>query len=229
MYGLVLGREPNDVEALNLVARYALAADDKDRFAATLAKLNRQGSVEVAVHEPDVLAAAGRIDAAVQRYYTVEEAMPNNPSLALKIGRLAVLRHSVPMAGHELQKLSKSDPLYGYHMLSAYIAAEQQDRARAMKELAAAQSAAGPGDDSWTSAAEIHALFTDTGGVIESLEKAAQHKEPTALVRPRTPALPLPGERRAIPVAESDPRRAAGGDSHRVGAGEDEPVLSAES
>lgn len=180
MFGLVLQREPNDVEALNHVARYALAAGDRDKFAATLAKLNRQGSVEVAVHEPDVLAAAGRIDAAVQRYYTVEEAMPNSPSLTLKIGRLAVLRHSVPMAEHELQKLAKSDPLYGYRMLSAYIAAEQQDRARAMKELAAAQSAAVPGDDSWTAAAEIHALFSDTGGVIDSLEKAAQRKEPTA-------------------------------------------------
>jgi tetratricopeptide (TPR) repeat protein len=180
MFGLVLRREPNDVEALNHVARYALAANDQQKFAATLARLNRQASVQVAVHEPDVLAAAGRIDAAVQRYYAVEEAMPNNPSLTLKIGRLAVLRHSVPMAEHELQKLSKSDPLYGYHMLSAYIAAEQQDRARAMKELATAQSAAVPGDDSWTAAAEIHALFSDTGGVIDSLEKAAQRKEPTA-------------------------------------------------
>jgi tetratricopeptide (TPR) repeat protein len=180
MFGTVLRKEPNDVEALNHTAHYALAANDREKFLATLAKLNAQPSAEVAAHEPDVLAAAGRIDAAVQRYYTVEEAMPNNPSLTLKIGRLAVLRHSVPMAEHELQKLSQSDPLYGHHLLSAYIAAEQQDRARVTKELTAARAASVPGDDVWTSAAEVYALLSDTSGVIESLEKAADRKEPTA-------------------------------------------------
>jgi hypothetical protein len=36
-----------------------------------------------------------------------------------------------------------------------------------------------PGDDSWTSAAEVHAILNDTPGVLASLEKATERKEPT--------------------------------------------------
>jgi tetratricopeptide (TPR) repeat protein len=179
-YGNVLKREPNDLESLNHVARYSSSIPDATRFTATLERLKRAEPVRVAAHEPDMLTAGGRIDAAIQRYYTIEEAIPNNPSLALKIGRLAVLRHSVPIAELELQKLSQSDPLYGFPMLTAYIAAEKQDRAAAMTALERALTAAIPGDDSWTCAAEVHAILADTAGVIASLEKAAQRKEPTA-------------------------------------------------
>lgn len=65
-------------------------------------------------------------------------------------------------------------------MMNAYIAAEKQDRAAALRELTAALGAAVPGDESWTYAAEVHALLDDTPGVMTSLEKAAQRKEPTA-------------------------------------------------
>lgn len=179
-YDLILERSRGDGEALNHVARYALSAGDTQTFTATLAKLKGVPAVQVTAHEPDALAAAGRIDVAIQRYYVVEEQTPDNAALALKIGRLSVLRHSLPIAEIELKKLASSDPLYGRHMLAAYMAAEQQQRADAFQELQSALSASVPGDDAWTCAAEVHAILADTGGVLDALEKAAARKEPTA-------------------------------------------------
>jgi hypothetical protein len=131
-------------------------------------------------HEPDALVAAGRIDVAMQRYYALEDAAPENAMLALKVGRLAVLRHSIGVAEAELKKLATSDPIYGYHLLSAYIAAEKSDRATALRELALAVKASSPGDETYTAAAEIYAILNDTPNVLESLEKAAKRKEPSA-------------------------------------------------
>jgi tetratricopeptide (TPR) repeat protein len=179
-WGLVLRREPKDAEALNHVARYALSSGDSEKFSQTVARMKALPSAQVGVHEPDALAAAGRIDSAIQRYYTVEETAANNAPLALKIGRLSVLRHSLPIAEIELKKLAVQDPLYGYQMLSAYIAAEKRDRATAMQALERALKSAEPGDDSWTSAAEVHAILNDTAGVLQALEKAAERNEPTA-------------------------------------------------
>ncbi|HUP61163.1 MAG TPA: protein kinase [Thermoanaerobaculia bacterium] len=179
-YESILRRQPNDVEALNLLSRYAASVNDPALFNAALARLKRIPAGQAVSHEPDLLAASGRIDAAIQRYYAIEEKMPNNPALALKIGRLAVLRHSLPIAEIELKKLSDSDPLYGFHMLSAYIAAETQKRDVAEKALQTAISASMPGDDAWTCAAEVYAILADTGSVIASLQKAAQRKEPSA-------------------------------------------------
>jgi tetratricopeptide (TPR) repeat protein len=179
-WDLVLRREPRDVEALNHLARYALSSGDSAKFTATLARMKGLPAMKVEAHEPDALAAAGRIDIAIQRYYTVEETASDSAPLALKIGRLSVLRHSLPIAELELKKLATSDPIYGYHLLSAYIAAEQRDRATVQRELDAALRSSSPGDDSYTSAAEIYAILNDTGKVLESLEKAAARKEPTA-------------------------------------------------
>jgi serine/threonine protein kinase len=178
-YGAILLREPRDAEALNHVARYSLAAGDTARFGATLAKMKGLPPDTIASHEPDQLLAAGRLDAAAQRYYDVEASVPNSPALALKIGRLAVLRHSLEIAELELKKLEQNDPLYGRHILRAYIAAEKRDRATAEKELASAYEASAAGDETWTSAAEVYAILADTPNVIASLEKAAQRKEPT--------------------------------------------------
>jgi serine/threonine protein kinase/tetratricopeptide (TPR) repeat protein len=179
-YDLILRREPNDAEALNLIAKYAASAGEQARFNAALASLRRVPAIQVEAHEPDLLAEAGRIDAAIQRYYKIEEAIPNNPALSLKIGRLAVLRHSLEIADLELKKLNVSDPLYGAHLLSAYIAAEQRQRDVASKELGMALDAAVPGDRSWTYAAEVHAILNDTSGALAALQKAAQRKEPSA-------------------------------------------------
>jgi hypothetical protein len=49
-----------------------------------------------------------------------------------------------------------------------------------MQALERALQSAEPGDDSWTSAAEVYAILNDTTGVLQSLEKAAARKEPTA-------------------------------------------------
>jgi tetratricopeptide (TPR) repeat protein len=178
MYNLVLRREPNDAEALNLIAHYAASIEDAPRFNATLLRLKKLPPIHVTAHEPDLLASAGRLDAAVQRYYVVEETA-SNPSLSLKIGRLAVLRHSLDMANSELRKLEQGDPLYGAPMLRAYIAAEKHDRATAETELKKALTASTPGDDAYTCAAEIYAILNDPRAVIASLEKAVDRKEPT--------------------------------------------------
>jgi hypothetical protein len=178
-WDLVLQREPNDAEALNHIAKYALSVGDTARFTRTLARMKNLPAGQVEVHEPDALAAAGRIDVAVQRYYAVQD-VAESATLALKIGRFAVLRHSLPIAEIELEKLATSDPIYGFHLLTAYIAAERRDRATALRELAVAARASSPGDESWTAAAEIYAILDDTSRVLESLEKAAARKEPTA-------------------------------------------------
>lgn len=179
-FGAVLKQDPKDAEALNHVARYALGAGDTQMFNATLAKMRGLPTMVIAAHEPDVLSAAGRIDVAIQRYYAVEETAPDSAALTLKVGRLSVLRHSLEMANYKLEKLAKSDPLYGYHMLSAYIAAEKRQPDIAARELQTALSAAVAGDDAWTSAAEVHAILNDTSAAMAALEKAAQRKEPTA-------------------------------------------------
>jgi Tfp pilus assembly protein PilF len=180
LYQLVLDREPRDAEALNLVARYSASVGDAQRFNATLGKLGRVPQMHVAAHGPDLLAATGRLSQAVDKYYDLAPEARNAPALSLKIGRMAVLRHSLPLAEDELKRLAQSDPLYGYHLLKAYIAAENRDRTEAMRELEIALSASVPGDDSRTAAAEVYAILNDTTGVMASLEKAAQRKEPTA-------------------------------------------------
>ncbi|MEA2489801.1 MAG: eukaryotic-like serine/threonine-protein kinase, partial [Acidobacteriota bacterium] len=179
MYNLVLRREPKDAEALNIVAHYAASIEDTQRFNATILRLKALPSSHVTAHEPDLLAAAGRLDAAVQRYYAIEETVSGNASLSLKIGRLAVLRHSLDVAAAELQKLDQTDPLYGAPMLRAYIAAENRDRPTAEAELKKALSASTPGDDAYTSSAEIYAILNDSRAVIASLQKAIERKEPT--------------------------------------------------
>jgi tetratricopeptide (TPR) repeat protein len=179
-YDVILDRQPNDAEALNLVARYAVSVNDTAKFNATLARLKKVPALEVTVHEPDLLASAGRLGVAADRYYDLTESGGGNATLALKIGRLYVLRHTLTLAEDELQRLAKNDPLYGYPMLKAYIAAENRKAAEARKELQSALAAADPGDDSYTAAAEVHAILNDTSGVLSSLERAAQRKEPTS-------------------------------------------------
>lgn len=179
-YDVVLDREPKDAEALNLLARHTVSIRDEGRLTVFLGLLERLPKTQVAVHEPDLMTADGRLDAAIQRYYKIEEGVGNNPALSLKIGRIAVLRHSLPIAELELNKLQTLDPLYGYPLLSAYIAAEKQQRAEAMADLETAIKAATAGDDVYTSAAEIHAILADTPAVLRALDKAAERREPTA-------------------------------------------------
>jgi tetratricopeptide (TPR) repeat protein len=180
LFGIVLERNPLDAEALNHYARYATSVGDEPRFKAALGRLERLPPMQVAAHEPDLLAAAGRFDAAMRGYYEIEDATAGSASLALKIGRLSVLRHSLPIAEIQLAKLEQLDPLYGYHLLNAYIAAEKRDRAGAVRALETALGASTPGDDSWTAAAEVYTILADSKRTLDSLERAAQRKEPTA-------------------------------------------------
>ena len=112
--------------------------------------------------------------------HVLEDGDVVEPVLVTEDEGLAVLRHSLPIAEIEREKLGRTDPLYGYRMMKAYIAAEKGERAVALEELEAAVAASVPGDDAWTCAAEVHAILSDTDRVIESLRKAAARKEPTA-------------------------------------------------
>ena len=179
-YDAIQQRDRNDAEALNVFARYAVAAGDDEKFRAALTRLRKLPPAQPASHEPDLLAAAGKLDAAGDKYYDVEANVPRNPALSLKIGRIAVLRHAMPIADIELQKLQELDPNYGYHILKAYIAAQSRVKADADAELKLARAASTPGDDYWTSGAEIAALLADEKTVFTALETAAARKEPTA-------------------------------------------------
>lgn len=177
-YAAVLQHDRSDADALNTIGHYALAAGDNDRFTAALKRLGTSDTG--AVHAPDALVASGRIDTAADKYYEEEQRMPRNPSLALKIGRIAVLRHSTEIADVELKKLEQSDPNYGAHILKAYLAAQSGNKAAAASELKAAEPASKPGDDYWTSVADIAAMNGDARGVNDALDHAAARKEPTA-------------------------------------------------
>jgi hypothetical protein len=176
-YATVLRKLPNDVEALNMIGRYACAVPDPAKVTAVT---RRVPSSLAAVHPPDLLLAAGRIDDAAGKFYEIERQVPSNAALSLKIGRIAVLRHSAEIAEIELKKLQDSDPLYSYHLLKAYIAAAGGAKGDAQNELHAAQSGSIAGDDFWTSTAEIAAISGDAKGTLDALERAAARKEPTA-------------------------------------------------
>jgi predicted Zn-dependent protease len=179
-YNVILHNNAGDAEALNHVARYALSTGDIERFNAARARMQRVSPTVISVHDGDQLAATGRFQPAIDTYFTIEEKTPNNPALSLKIGRFSVLIHSLPIAELELGKLQQSDPTYGFHLLKAYMAAHQRNVAEAEQELTAASQASTPGDDFWTSAAEISVLLGQNDKVLEDLEKAVARKEPTA-------------------------------------------------
>lgn len=178
-YGSILRLKPSDPEALNIIGRYAVSAGDSTTFSKVLQRLSTLPDL-AEVHEPDMLLASGKIEAASDAYYRIEEKVTNNPALSLKIGRLAVLRHSAAIAELQLKKLQQTDPTYGFHLLKAYVAAQAQEHGDQQTELASAFTASRPGDEYWTSAAEIAAIGGDTAGVIAALEHAADRKEPTA-------------------------------------------------
>lgn len=178
-YGAILKRSGDDAEALNAIGKYAFSANDAQHFDAAVKRLNRVSLGDSEIHEPDLLLAAGKYEEAVQKYYDVEVNAPNNAALALRIGRLAVLRHTPDIAKLELDKLQKADPNYGYHLLQAYIAAGQNGRGEAEAQLKQALKGSHAGDDYWTSAAEVYAMMGDAKNVVASLESAESRCEPT--------------------------------------------------
>lgn len=176
-YSVILKKDPKNIEALNTLGRYALAAGDVQRFGTCLARVKPDRAV---IYEPDVLLAAGRIDAAADKYYDVKVKAPGNVALSLKIGRLSVLRHGMQIAEDELKNQQAGDPKYGAHILQAYLFAQSQNRAAALKEMEAAKAASQPGDEYYTYLAEVCALGGDPKATVDALENAANRKEPTA-------------------------------------------------
>lgn len=166
-------------KTLATIARMALAAGDADLFTKAERTIRTSQTTGAVVHAPDIVAARGRFDTAVQLYYAIEQIDPANKVLALKIGRLAILRRSPAVADSELQKLQKLDPDYGFHLLSAYIAAEKRDVAGAEREIALARANAPADAEIETAAAEIYAILSQHSRVMRALRKANERNEPT--------------------------------------------------
>jgi predicted Zn-dependent protease len=176
----ILKVNANDIDTLNVIGRYAAATGDLQKMEKTIARLRSAPPNEVAVHEPDILVAAGKVSPAIEKYYDLEVATPENPALNFKIGRLSVLRHTMTVAEIELQKLARTDPAYGRHLLAAYVYAASANRPGAVNELKLAGTASRVGDDYWTSAAEVYAMFGDDAATVAALEKAVERGEPAA-------------------------------------------------
>ncbi|HEY5609597.1 MAG TPA: hypothetical protein VIL97_00205, partial [Thermoanaerobaculia bacterium] len=174
---IILANNPSDEEALATIGRYALGANDAVLFNKVVTKLRRMGRDDL--HEADLLFAAGRIEPAASKYYELVGGDPQNAALALKTGRISVLRRAVSLAELELKKLETLDPAFGYHLLKAYVAAEGRDRGSAEAELKIAESAAPFGASFYTEAAEVYAVLGDPQKLMENLQKAVARGEPT--------------------------------------------------
>ncbi len=179
-YRVILQNNAGDDEAMTIIARYAASIGDTATYTKARQRLSRMDASQIELHDGDTLAAAGKLEAAVDKYYKDEETAANNHALSLKIGRIAVLMQSVPIAELELNKLKQSDPVYGYHLVRAYIAGHQKNAVEAQQELTLALQASTPGDDYWTCAAEVYVLTGENDKVIDALGRAVARKEPTS-------------------------------------------------
>ncbi|HVT45680.1 MAG TPA: protein kinase [Thermoanaerobaculia bacterium] len=175
----ILRRDPSDAEALEVVGLYSLSVGADVWFQRVLTRLDEMGRKGGLLHEPDLLVYNGRIDQAARRYYELEEREPDNAALALKIGRIAVLRHSLEIANIELEKLRRLDPDYGHPLLNAYVLAESGKKREAFAELKRAQNRARWTDSPFTASAEVYTIANDTAMTIEALQKAVERGEPT--------------------------------------------------
>jgi hypothetical protein len=169
----------SDPEVLTFLARQALGAGDTDTFTRLLGRLQKTAARPLPLHAADATAARGQLGVAVQQYYQLEPAERDNPHLSLKIGRIDVLRHSIPAAELELEKLRVLDASYGAELLQAYLAAEKRDARGAADALARAGAARNRGADFHTASAEVHAILSDHRGVVRSLSAAVDSREPT--------------------------------------------------
>lgn len=174
----LLRSNPLDADALATVARLSLSAADPERFQAA-SRLHYDATGARLFHQGDMAFAQGNLDAAARTYYEAEREDPQNAALALKIGRIAVLRHSMDIADLELEKLSRLDPDYGYPLLQAYIHAERREPLDAEISLKRAAASARTLHDLNTSAAEIFAILGQHPRVMESVRNAFTRGEAT--------------------------------------------------
>ncbi|MBK5260931.1 MAG: protein kinase [Thermoanaerobaculia bacterium] len=177
-YNAILKKSPSDLEALTHVARYSASIADSELFTKALTRLSGTPREMVPVHAPDILVSTGKMQSAISQYYDIESNVKGNSALILKIGRISVLRRSLPIAELELTKLARDS--YAYYLLNAYILASQNQRVPAEEQLDLAAAMSEPGDDFWTSAAEVYAMIGANTEVLGALTKAASRKEPTA-------------------------------------------------
>ncbi|MGH9456491.1 MAG: hypothetical protein ACRD2J_02510 [Thermoanaerobaculia bacterium] len=168
-----------DRDLVLFAAREALSAGDEVSFRHLLPSIARVAGDAAPLHAPDLLVTQGRLGLAASQYYEIERAQPSNAALALKIGRIAALRHSMSMAELELRKLEGLDPGYGAPLLRAFIAAERGDASAAAAALDAAAAGAGPQHDFHTASAEVHAILGDHRAVLASLRQAVDGREPS--------------------------------------------------
>ena len=179
LFRSVLADRPDDTEALQAVALYSLAVDDEPRFTKTLSRLQPLLREPPKFHAPDLLLATGQIDKAATPLFELETEQPQNPALALKIGRVAVLRRMMTIADLELKKLATLDPTFSQPLLQAYVLAQNGDRAGAESQLRKAQATATWKNLPYTYGAEVYALLGNQKGVIDSLEAAVSRAEPS--------------------------------------------------
>ncbi|HEY0592928.1 MAG TPA: hypothetical protein VGF40_14240, partial [Thermoanaerobaculia bacterium] len=169
-----------DPELVTFLARLALSAGDADAFGKLLARLQQTPDrSSLPLHAADATAARGQLAVAVQQYYELEPRERKNPFLSLKIARIDVLRHSIPAAELELEKLRLLDPGYSAEVLQAYLAAEKRDAAGAAQALARAAAAPNRAPDFHTTEAEVYAILSDHRGVLGALQRAIETREPT--------------------------------------------------
>jgi hypothetical protein len=176
-FARLLEIDPGDAAALEALGRYALAAGEREMFGRLLERARAAGSG--ALHPPDVLAAAARVDQATRAYFDIEVDEPENAALAYKIGRLSVIRRSLAIADLELGKLEKSGSTASAHLLRAYIAAEKGDRKTAAAELQSARAIAAWNDEVETASADVAAILNQPREAVAALRRAAERGEPT--------------------------------------------------
>ncbi|MFN2237960.1 MAG: protein kinase [Thermoanaerobaculia bacterium] len=179
-HAVVLGEnDQGGAEVLRFLARRALSAGDEAAFRALLPRLETLEGSSSSLHHPDILAAQGRFANAAQQYYQIEPNQPENPWLAFKIGRIAIMRHSTSVTELEIEKLARLEPRILHPLLEAYLAAGRRDRAGAAAALEKAAANATPDDAIHTASAEIWAILTDHRQIVASLRRAIEAREPT--------------------------------------------------
>ncbi len=178
-FAAILKLQPGDIESMRAIGFHAVSVADEPKFNAALQSLSVVPDDQRELHDGDLLAANGRINQAVDRYYEIEKQTPNDPALAFKIGRIAVLRRSMEIANLEMEKLSRLRAPFHAPMLRAYIAAEKGDREEAEAALLEAERNATWSSAYNTYAAEVYTVLDQTGKVLPALRRAVGRGEPT--------------------------------------------------
>lgn len=172
-YGRIIAADPGDDEAQRVHALAALASHQPELFRRAAAE-----SADPRIHPADIEVAEGKIDTAVRKYYETEMVEKDNPWLAFKIGRIAVLRRSAQIAELEMERLIALGAEPQTSLLRAYMAAEAGDAATAGSALGDALKEAGWSDSPWFHAAEVYAILRDSDKALQAIERSVDRREP---------------------------------------------------